>query len=178
MPIKKLFAGAFLGGLVVLIAGSRPADIPFQKHTLDLGANESAAIMDVNGDGRLDVVSGEIWMEQPAKSGGTWTRHHFRDLHYENNYIDNFSDLPLDVNGDGKMDIIGCAWFGKKLSWWENPGKNGTAWKEHLIDNSGSNEFCFLVDLDNEKKELVFLIASCISGQCEATKINAAQLFP
>ena len=134
------------------MAGSRPADIPFEKHQLDLGANESAAVMDINGDGRLDIVSGEIWMEQPAKPGGKWIRHKFRDLYFENNYIDNFSDLPLDVNGDGKLDIVGCGWFGKKISWWENPGKVGGIWKEHIVDNSSPNEFCFLVDMDNDGK--------------------------
>ena len=152
MPIKTVLTLLLLGGLFLLSGGSRPADIPFLKHTLDLGANESAAVMDVNGDGRLDIVSGEIWMEQPKTPGGKWIRHHFRDLNYENGYIDNFSDLPLDVNGDGKMDIVGCAWFGKKLAWWENPGKTDAPWKEHLIDNASNNEFCFLVDMDNDGK--------------------------
>ena len=82
-------------------AVSRPEDIPFEKHTLDLGANESCALADINGDGKLDIVSGENWYEAP-----TWTKHKFRDLHYTNNYIDNFSDLPLDVNGDGQIDIV------------------------------------------------------------------------
>ncbi len=152
MHIKIISGAAILGALCLLVGGSRPADIPFQKHLLDSGANESAAAMDVNGDGRLDIVSGEIWMEAPKTPGGKWTRHQFRQLNYENNYIDNFSDLPLDVNGDGKMDIVGCAWFGKKLTWWENPGKVDAPWKEHVIDNSGSNEFCFLVDMDNDGK--------------------------
>lgn len=152
MHIKIFSFAGLIGGLCLLIGGSRPADIQFQKHMLDSGANESAAVMDVNGDGRLDIVSGEIWMEAPKLSGGKWIRHQFRQLNYENNYIDNFSDLPLDVNGDGKLDIVSCAWFGKKLAWWENPGKPDAPWKEHIIDNSGSNEFCFLVDMDNDGK--------------------------
>ena len=105
MPLKTVLTIVLLSGIFLLSAGSRPADILFAKHTLDLGANESAAVMDVNGDGRLDIVSGEIWMEQPKTQGGKWTRHHFRDLNYENGYIDNFSDLPLDVNGDGNQDL-------------------------------------------------------------------------
>src|SRR5687767_7234829 len=52
---------------------TRPADIPFAKHTVDLGANETCAIADINGDKRPDIVSGENWYEAPK-----WTQHKFR----------------------------------------------------------------------------------------------------
>ena len=128
-------------------AAVRTPDIPFEKHTIDLGANESCAFADINGDGRLDIVSGENWYEAPR-----WIKHRFRDLPYLNNYIDNFSDLPLDVNGDGRVDIVSCSWFGKKLNWYENPGRGAGVWKEHVIENSSPVEFAFLVDLDNDGK--------------------------
>jgi hypothetical protein len=127
---------------VAAMAATRPADIPFEKITLDLGANESCAVADINGDGKLDIVSGENWYEAPK-----WTKHHFRDLPYSNFYIDNFSDLPLDVNGDGAVDIVGCSWFSKRLLWFENPGKKGGAWKEHPIKTGFNIEFAFLVDI-------------------------------
>jgi hypothetical protein len=126
---------------------SRTPEIPFEKHTLDLGGNETAAFADVNGDGKLDLVSGENWYEAPG-----WKKHHFRDLDYANNYIDDFSDLPIDVNGDGAIDIVSVSWFGKKVAWWENPGKRGGVWKEHVIETGKSVEFAFLVDLDNDGK--------------------------
>jgi hypothetical protein len=66
------------------------------------------------------------------------------------NYIDDFSDLAIDVNGDGRTDVVSCSWFGKKLAWWENPGRGAGPWKEHPIDSGNSSEFCFLVDLDND----------------------------
>ena len=128
-------------------AAVRTPDIPFEKHTIDLGANESCAFADINGDGRLDIVSGENWYEAPR-----WIKHRFRELPYSSNYIDNFSDLPLDVNGDGRVDIVSCSWFGKKLNWYENPGRGAGGWKEHVIENSSPVEFAFLVDLDNDGK--------------------------
>ena len=66
---------------------TRSPDIPFEKHTIDIGANETCAWADINGDGRLDIVSGENWFEAP-----TWRKNRFRTLHFTNNYIDAFSD--------------------------------------------------------------------------------------
>jgi VCBS repeat protein len=134
-----------IGG--VLWAAHRPADIPFEKVTLDLGANEPCAFADINGDGRLDIVSGENWYEAPK-----WTRHHFRDLPFTTNYIDDFSDLPLDINGDGKIDIISVSWFRKMIAWYQNPGQTGKPWIEHTVESASPVEFAFLVDLDNDGK--------------------------
>jgi hypothetical protein len=131
------------------IAASRPPEIPFEKRAIDIGASETAAIGDVNGDGRLDIVSGEFWYEAPK-----WTPHRFREIEFANprtdNYIDNFSDHLIDVNGDGRLDVISCSWFARKLAWWENPGRGAGAWKEHAIDGGFNVEFSFLVDIDND----------------------------
>jgi hypothetical protein len=123
----------------------RPAGIPFIKHEIDLGASEALAIADIDGDGRLDLVSGEFWYKGPE-----WAQHRFREIPFSNNYIDNFSDLAMDVNGNGRVDVISCSWFGKKLVWFENPGKTGAAWEERDIDRGNNVEFCFLVDIDGD----------------------------
>jgi hypothetical protein len=144
---RNLLLVIVLAVAVLAWAAVRTPDIPFEKHTIDLGANESCAFADINGDGRLDIVSGENWYEAPR-----WTKRRFRNLPYLNNYIDNFSDLPLDVNGDGRVDIVSCSWFSKKLNWYENPGRGAGMWKEHVIENISPVEFAFLVDLDNDGK--------------------------
>jgi hypothetical protein len=126
---------------------TRPAEVAFAKHTIDLGASETCAFADVNGDGRLDIVSGENWFEAPK-----WVRHKFRGISYTNNYIDNFSDLPLDVNNDGHIDIVSCSWFSRKLAWWQNPGKGNGEWKEHVIDSGSPIEAAILADIDNDGK--------------------------
>lgn len=143
---KVLVAGAFLLAASAIWAIWRPGDIPFRKHELDIGASETCALADMNGDGKLDIVSGENWYEAPD-----WKKHAFRALPYSNGYIDNFSDLPLDVDGDGRVDIVSCSWFRKSLRWWRNPGASGT-WQEHSIQEGFPIEFAFLVDLDNDGK--------------------------
>lgn len=120
-------------------------EIPFLKRTIHPGAAESCAAADLNGDGRLDVIAGENWLEGPA-----WTPHRFRELHYERNYIDDFSALVLDVNEDGRPDVISATWFSKELAWYENPGRGGSLWRKHVIDSGSPSEFAFLVDLDND----------------------------
>jgi hypothetical protein len=148
------YAGLCLTG--VLIFGSvlwcgeqvvRTPEIPFDKHTLDLGSSESAAITDIDGDGKLDIVSGENWYRAPR-----WEKHHFRDLPYTNNYIDDLSTVALDVDNDGHIDLVTSGWFSKKLAWWKNPGSGGGKWLETPVETSSPIEFTFLVDLDNDGK--------------------------
>ena len=78
-------------------------EIPFYKHTIDLGQSEAAEVADVNRDGKLDIISGENWYEQtlPGKDGPRWIKHHFRDLPFNGGYLEDLGDLAIDVNGDG-----------------------------------------------------------------------------
>ncbi len=130
-----------------LIAATRPADIAFRIHMIDPGYNETAAVADLNNDGKPDIISGDSWYEAP-----NWTKHHIRDIDYASGYIDNFSDLPLDVDGDGYTDIIQCSYFAHKIIWLKNPGNTTGPWKESIIDDAGPTEFAFLVDLNNDGK--------------------------
>src|SRR5206468_4080588 len=106
--------------LLLSLPSRRSPDIPFAVRMIDNGASETAAVADINHDGRLDIVSGESWYQAPA-----WTKHTFRSLNYTSNYYDNFSDLPVDVDGDGYPDLVRVTWFAKKISWWKNPGRSG-----------------------------------------------------
>ena len=120
-------------------------EIPFRKHTLDLGRNETCAVADLNGDGRPDIMSGENWYEAP-----TWRKHRFRSFPTRRNYIDVFSDLPLDVDRDGHVDIVSVSYMSRKMAWFRNPGKANSEWKESVIDSGAPVEFAFLVDMDND----------------------------
>ncbi len=144
--MSRLFLVLILAGAAAIVAASivRPPEVPFEKVMVDSGASETCAFADVNGDGKLDIVSGEFWYQAPA-----WTQHRFRELPYSGFYIDDFSDLPLDADGDGRIDIVSCSWFSRELAWWRNPGPGNGAWKKNAIETGHPVEFAFLVDLDN-----------------------------
>ena len=127
------------------LAAGRPPNVPFVVHQIDIGASETASVFDVDGDARLDIVSGEFWYQAPA-----WTPHRFRELSFTSNYIDAFSDLPLDVDGDGRTDLVTVSWFAKRIAWYRNPGKTDATWVDATVDNGFPIEFAILADLDND----------------------------
>ena len=156
------------------LAPSRPPDIPFAVHAVDQGASETAAVLDVNRDGRLDIVSGEHWYEAPSstpprtnRAAGTpgWTKHAFRELGFSNNYVDNFADLPVDVDADGFTDIASVTWFSRKISWFRNPGKSRGPWTETVINSGFNVEFAILADMNNDGRALEIVAQENGTGQ-------------
>ena len=161
----------FLLGLVVTVsclfgpgifADADGADeIPFEKHTLDLGPSETVTVADMNRDGRLDIISGENWFEQVRPSASPkelqWVKHKFRNLGFSDGYLEDLSDLAIDVNGDGHLDVVSCSYWSKPLTWWENPGKPDKPWVEHVIETRSPVEFAFLTDILNTGRPLQLL---------------------
>ncbi len=127
------------------LTADEPAATTWRKHTInDQSPFEAVGVADFNGDGKLDVFSGDSWYAAPD-----WTRHQVRDVKPGTNphYHEDFADAPLDVNGDGRIDIVTCAYFSRRIAWVEQPKDPTKPWTEHLIDTPGSMETSYLVDL-------------------------------
>jgi VCBS repeat protein len=161
-PMKQfctflLFTAIVLVSTSVVSTNDAPRWPMFEKHQIDAGANEAATVADINHDGRPDIVSGENWYEAPE-----WKKHRMREIPFLNGYIDDFSNHPLDVNGDGYVDIVACAWFSKRMTWYENPRRYdgelaNTLWKEHVIESNFNYELMLMVDIDGDGKAQEFL---------------------
>jgi hypothetical protein len=119
--------------------------IPFAVHRLDSGAAEVVTVLDVDGNGLLDLVAADSWYEAP-----TWTKHRFREVPTVRGYVDVFSDFPVDVDRDGATDLVTFHYFGQSVSWYRNPGAAGGEWARTEIDAGFSTEFARLVDIDND----------------------------
>lgn len=109
---------------------------------------EAAGVADFDGDGQLDIISGDTLYVGPG-----WRPRKVRQIPASPNrhYSEDFGDLPLDVNGDGHIDVVTCAYFSKAVAWVENPGGVVAGlWREHVIDTPGPSETCRLTDIDGD----------------------------
>jgi hypothetical protein len=133
--------------LALLAARASADDVRWKKHDINpRSVFEAAGVLDADGDGRLDIVSGDTWYNAPD-----WTPYPVRKVETAGRtYRNCFSTLPMDVNADGKMDFITCSYFGKNVGWVENPGVKGQEWTYHEIAKPGSSEAAVLVDVDGD----------------------------
>jgi hypothetical protein len=120
--------------------------LKFSRHTISSEAFESAGVFDVDGDGVLDIVSGEFWYQGPDFR----KRHRMGDVRRVGEYYDDFSTIAMDVNGDGRMDFITGGMWGETLVWRENPGAAGEEWPAHVIGKCGGVESTRAWDIDGD----------------------------
>ena len=136
------------GILLIIFMGGAIAPEPtvrFRRYFVAAESYESVGVFDVDKNDTLDIVSGDFWYEGPRFR----RRHLIGNQTRQDQYYDDFSTIPMDVNGDGRMDFVTGGWFGGKLRWLENPGKN-EQWPTHHIANVGNVETVRAWDVDGD----------------------------
>jgi hypothetical protein len=132
--------------------------ITWKKTVIDTKfRSEGVAIADVNKDGKMDILAGEVWYEAPD-----WKVHEVRKPYRDygnglNGYSESFCNWADDLNGDGWPDLIVIRFPGRPCYWYENPQGKDEHWKEHLIWDNACNETPQYVDLFGTGKRVLVM---------------------
>lgn len=131
--------------MLTLLTSASAEDTPVKWERIKLEEifrAEGVAVADINKDGRMDLINGEAWYEQPGDlkilQSGNWTMHPLRSegiRRYiaDGAYSNNFAVWAYDISGDGWQDVIVIGFPGVPCHWFENPqGKTGP-WNKYEI---------------------------------------------
>ncbi len=135
--------------------GDGPYGVPqstFFAHRLGTDHAEGITAIDMNGDGRPDLLSGAYWYENPGPGGGEWKRHQYRTVEYVDEFVADCGEWAVDVNHDGAPDVVTAGWQTDGLWWYENPKKPDVMWQRHLIAHTIHTEGGWMADLNGDGK--------------------------
>lgn len=129
-------------------------EVTFVRHFVAAESFESVGIIDVNKDGKADIVSGDFWYENSDDRKTSFRKRKLiGDQKRYDQYYDDFSTIPLDVDGDGDEDVVTGGWWSGKLRWLENNGPEGKEpWPVHDIAPVGNVETTRAYDVDGDGK--------------------------
>ncbi len=130
--------------------------ISFLAHRLGTDHAEGISLLDMNGDGFPDILSGAYWYQNPGAQGGEWKQHQFRTVGTHNEFVNDCGEWIVDVDHDGLPDLVTTGWIANGLWWYRNPGVKanaaGTMWKPEKITDSFDTEGGVFADLNGDGK--------------------------
>ncbi len=135
--------------------------VAFLTHRLGNDHAEGISLLDMDGDGRADLLSGAYWYANPGPGGGEWKQHQFRTVGIHGEFVSDCGEWIVDVDHDGLPDVVTAGWITNGLMWFRNPGpaatKAGTMWQGQKIADSYDTEGGAFADIDGDGKPDVAL---------------------
>src|ERR1051326_1653105 len=135
--------------------GNAPGNVPqstYFIHRLGTDHAEGITTVDMNGDGKPDILSGAYWYENPGPNGGEWKRHQYRKVEIVGEFVSDCGEWAVDVNHDGAPDVVTVGWMTDGVWWYENPKKDGAPWPRHLIAHMIETEGGWMADINADGK--------------------------
>lgn len=148
----------------------------WELHTIEDRVLHDVEVSDFDGDGDVDLVTrnqGEFGMQGDVlhfywqNDDHSWT--------HESIQIENGEGLKVaDIDGDGDKDIV------VNGSWYENAGRDTTAWMRHsfTVDWSHPNAFVGTGDINDDGRIDIVLAPSELAGQIYRISWFEAPLDP
>ena len=135
--------------------GGQPR-VAFLEHRLGTDHAEGISLLDMNGDGFPDLLSGAYWYENPGANGGVWKQHQFRTVGIHGEFVSDCGEWIVDVDHDGLPDVVTTGWISNGVWWYRNPGPQatvaGTQWKAEKITDSYDTEGGAFFDINGDGK--------------------------
>lgn len=78
---------------------------------------ERLSAVDIDGDGDIDILVGNEWLENLDGEGDFYSGRLFTE-----DYLDSYNTFPVDLSGDGKVDILAVDVVSGLMTWYENQG--------------------------------------------------------
>ena len=134
--------------------------------------------MDMNRDGRLDLVIGSKnnnamigWLENPVNSrdAAAWKLHSLAKASWI------MSIQSVDLNADNFPDILYSDRFGKQagIYWLRNPGNSSAEWKSELIGGKGKQVMFLTSGKLSEEDSTPTIICATLTGELLCCKAGS-----